>query len=258
MDVQRVEAILRGLERGKVTVSEALERLRTLPFDDLGFAKVDTHRALRRGAPEVVYSPGKTPQQVVEILRSLAANSSVVLATKAEPKLYEFVKDRLDGRSVVYHDQARIIQVGQRRGKRVGKVVVVTAGTSDIPIAEEAATTAEAFGSRVDRLYDVGVAGIHRLLEKRSTLDGAKAVVVVAGMEGALPSVVAGLTGAPVIAVPTSVGYGASFQGLAALLAMMNSCSPGTVVVNIDNGFGAGYFAHILNRPQKAPRTKKK
>ncbi len=257
MDRRKLDALLRRLREGKVTVGEAVEELRGLPYEDLGYAKVDTHRALRKGVPEAVYAPGKSPEQVVQILRRLAAHSAPVLATRATPELYRYVKEHLAGHRMVYYEEARMIVVGGGKAKSVGKVVVVTAGTSDIPVAEEAAVTAEALGSRVVRLYDVGVAGLHRLLDNRRTLDGARAIVVVAGMEGALPSVVAGLTRAPVIAVPTSVGYGASFDGLAALLAMLNTCAPGAVVVNIDNGFGAGYFAHLINLPQRemTPRT---
>jgi len=246
VDRARVEGVLRDLKAGKLSVREAMDRLRTLPFEDLGFAKVDTHRSLRKGFPEAVYCPGKTDAQIVEIVRRLALNASVILATHAAPKTFERVRKALQGSPVAYHEAARLIVVGTLPKRRKGLVAVVTAGTSDAPVAEEAALTAEAMGTRVDRVYDVGVAGVHRILEQRKRLEKARVIVVVAGMEGALPSVVSGLVEAPVIAVPTSVGYGASFDGLAALLAMMNACSPGVAVVNIDNGFGAGYLAAMI------------
>src|SRR5438309_2001395 len=203
-----------------------MEALRDLPYEDLGFAKVDSHRDLRRGFPEVVLCLGKTPSRIVEIVRHMSRNHNLVLATRASAPIAKRLKDALTGTPVVYH---------------------VTAGTSDIPVAEEAAVTSELMGSKVTRLYDVGVAGVHRVLDRRDLLRKAKVIVVVAGMEGALPSVVAGLVDVPVIAVPTSVGYGASFDGMAALLGMMNSCAPGVAVVNIDNGFGAGYLASMMN-----------
>ncbi len=258
MDRRRVEALLRDLREGSITVGEALEALRGLPYIDLGLAKVDTHRALRKGFPEVVYSPGKSPEQLARILSSLIDGGGPVMATRASPPMFEAVKAALGDDEVKYYPEARIIAAGKPRRAPTGRVVVMTAGTSDIPVAEEAAVTAELMGARVERVYDVGVAGIHRLLDHRRTLEGARAVVVVAGMEGALPSVVAGLTEAPVVAVPTSVGYGASFDGLAALLAMMSSCAPGTAVVNVDNGFGAGYFAAVINGRQNRGARKKR
>lgn len=245
MDRVRVQRILRDLRSGQASVPEALERLRSLGTDDLGFAKLDRHRALRTGFPEVVYCPGKSDAQVAQILARLATGSRVVLATKAQPGTFAAVRRAL-GRRARYVEPGNLIVVGAPP-RRTGKVVVATGGTSDRPVAEEAAGTAEAMGARVVRLHDVGVAGVHRLLERRRVLRGARAVVVVAGMEGALPSVVAGLVGVPVIAVPTSVGYGASFGGMAALLAMLNACAPGVAVVNIDNGFGAGYLAATIN-----------
>ena len=238
MDRAKLEKVMSDLREGRISVGKAMERMRGLPFEDLGFAKVDTHRSVRKGFPEVVYCPGKTDAQITGIVRKLAANSNVVLATRATAKTY---------RAVAYHEDAKLIAIGDLPRKRTGRVLVVTAGTSDIPVAEEAALTAEAMGARVERLTDVGVAGVHRLLNHRKTLEHAKVLVVVAGMEGALPSVVSGLVDRPVIAVPTSVGYGASFDGLAALLAMLNACSPGVAVVNIDNGFGAGYLAAQIN-----------
>jgi len=238
---------MRDVREGRMTVGQAMEEVRGLPFEDLGFAKVDTHRGVRKGFPEVVYCPGKTDAQIVSILARLAANAHVVLATRATPETYLAAKTALKGKPVAYHDASRMIVVGDLPKRRTGLVLVVTAGTSDLPVAEEAALTAEAMGARVDRLTDVGVAGVHRVLENRQTLNQARVIVVVAGMEGALPSVIGGLVNRPVIAVPTSVGYGASFDGLAALLAMLNACSPGVAVVNIDNGFGAGYLAAQIN-----------
>ncbi len=248
MDRAAVERLLRDLKGGKVTVKEAMEALRALPYEDLGFAKVDTHRELRRGIPEAVYCPGKTTEQIVSIVKHMVSSKSLALATRASPEVFERIEATLDGVPVVYHEKARMVVAGKTPAAKRGHILVVTAGTSDIPVAEEAAVTAEVLGNRVTRLYDVGVAGIHRVLDQRELLQGAKVVVVVAGMEGALPSVVAGLVDVPVIAVPTSVGYGASFDGLAALLGMMNACSPGVAVVNIDNGFGAGYLASTINR----------
>lgn len=248
MDRAKLRRLLRDVQGGKVTIPEAMERLRSLPFEDLGFAKLDSHRPARKGFPEVVYCPGKSAEDVARILDRLSAHAAPVLATRADEALFAKVRDALPGKRVTYHAKARIIQVGEAPKRRRGLVLVVSAGTSDIPVAEEAAVTAEAMGSRVERLYDVGVAGVHRLLASKATLEKAKVVVVVAGMEGALPGVVAGLVEAPVVAVPTSVGYGASFGGMAALLTMMNACAPGVAVVNIDNGFGAGYYAAVLNR----------
>ena len=243
-----MEAILRDLSSGKTSVGEVMAALRDLPYEDLGYAKIDSHRDLRRGFPEVVLCLGKTPERIVEIVRRMSASHRLVLATRGSKPIYSRVKKALKTKRVTYHEAARIIVVGTPPASRRGSVVVVTAGTSDVPVAEEAAVTAELMGSKVTRLYDVGVAGVHRVLDRRDLLRKAKVIVVVAGMEGALPSVVAGLVEAPVIAVPTSVGYGASFDGMAALLGMMNSCAPGVAVVNIDNGFGAGYLASIMNR----------
>ncbi|OGS66511.1 MAG: 1-(5-phosphoribosyl)-5-amino-4-imidazole-carboxylate carboxylase [Euryarchaeota archaeon RBG_19FT_COMBO_69_17] len=248
MDRARVEALLRDLRDGKLEVGEALERLRDLPYEDLGFAKLDGHRDLRRGFPEVVYCPGKTLAQIVAIVRRMHAAHDVVLATRASPDVHRRIRAALPRAGVTYHAEARIVAVGPRPVPRGGQVLVVTAGTSDIPVAEEAAVTASYVGVEVDKLFDVGVAGVHRVLDRRDALRSADSIVVVAGMEGALPSVVAGLVDVPVVAVPTSVGYGASFGGLAALLGMMNSCAPGVAVVNIDNGFGAGYLAALIAR----------
>ncbi len=247
MDRERVEEVLEDLKRGRLSVRDAMERLRSLPFEDLGFAKVDTHRAIRRGFPEAVYCPGKTDAQIVRIVERLAANSNVVLATRASERTFRKVRAAVKGKPLAYVEAAKLIVVGTLPKKRKGLVLVVTAGTSDVPVAQEAAVTAEAMGARVERLFDVGVAGMHRIIEHRRLLAKARVIVVVAGMEGALPSVVSGLVDRPVIAVPTCVGYGASFDGVAALLALLNACSPGVAVVNIDNGYGAGYMAATIN-----------
>jgi hypothetical protein len=248
MTRERLRQLLKRVSAGKVTVQQALEELRLLPFEDIGFARIDHHRELRTGWPEVVLCQGKTPKQVAEIVRRLSRAGSVTLATRAGPEVFEAVRAAVPG--AVYREEARIVVVRRRpaRPRRQHSVAVVCAGTADIPVAEEAAATAEEMGQGVARIYDAGVAGLHRLLEHREKLLSAKAIVAVAGMEGALPSVVAGLVGAPVIAVPTSVGYGASFHGLAPLLAMLNSCAPGVAVVNIDNGFGAGFLASLIAR----------
>jgi NCAIR mutase (PurE)-related protein len=248
MDPERLRKILRDVERGETTVEGALEKLRTLSFEDLGFAKVDHHRSLRRGFPEVIFGPGKTPEQIAAIADRLAESGQVVLVTKTNEEAYRAVLAVRP--EALWHEEAKAITVGEKAPERKGKASVLSAGTSDIPVAEEAALTAELMGVSIGRLYDVGVAGLHRLLEHRDVLTSADVLIVVAGMDGALPSVVSGLSRAPVIAVPTSIGYGASFQGLSALLAMLNGCSPGVAVVNIDNGFGAGYLAGLLCRPR--------
>jgi NCAIR mutase (PurE)-related protein len=247
-DEASLRRLLEQVQSGDASIEEALNWLRDLPFEDLGFARVDHHRALRRGVPETVFCQGKTPQQVATIVERLAARHLTVLATRADPEAFEAVK--LVAPSATYHPLGRLIVVGEMPTPPPDApyVLVVTAGTSDLPVAEEAALTAQACGSRVERLIDVGVSGLHRLLDARPLLRRANVVVVVAGMEGALASVVGGLVSCPVIAVPTSVGYGASFGGLAALLAMLNSCAPGVTVVNIDNGYGAGYSAHLINQ----------
>ncbi|BCW98280.1 MAG: 1-(5-phosphoribosyl)-5-amino-4-imidazole-carboxylate carboxylase [Armatimonadota bacterium] len=246
MDTESLKSLLRSVREGSVEVEDAVQRLRTLPFEDLGFARVDHHRPLRQGIPEVVFCQGKTPDQAARIFQKLAEQSENVLATRASEEHFHRVQELVP--EAQWHPEARIIRLMRRviddRGDRY--VAVLSAGTSDIPVAEEAAVTAETLGSSVQRAYDVGVAGLHRLLDCQEMIYGARALVVVAGMEGALPSVVGGLVSRPVIAVPTSVGYGASFQGLAALLAMLNCCASGVAVVNIDNGFGAGYLAHLI------------
>jgi hypothetical protein len=239
--------LLSGVREGRLSLPEAVARLRALPFEDVGFAKVDHHRALRRGFPEAVFGAGKTAEQAVTIVERLVAAGQNALVTRATPEMHRELAARHPG--VVFHEAARCLVLAPHTKPLLpGRAVVVSAGTSDAPVAEEAAVSAAFYGATVDRLHDVGVAGLHRLLDRAALLQSADVLVVVAGMEGALPSVVAGLVDAPVIAVPTSVGYGASFQGLAALLAMLNSCASGVAVVNIDNGFGAGYLAAAMLR----------
>jgi len=246
IDDARLRELLTALQTGTLSIDETLERLRRFPYEDLGFAEVDHHRALRKGFPEVILGQGKTDEQVVAIGERLLSQSDRLLVTRVDASSYAALKERIP--DAVYHSAARAISVNRRREPLLTGVAVVCAGTSDLPVAEEAAVTAELVGSRAERIYDVGVAGLHRLLDHLAVLQESKVVVAVAGMEGALPSVVAGLVAAPVIAVPTSMGYGASFQGLTPLLAMLNSCVPGVAVVNIDNGFGAGYLAAMINR----------
>lgn len=239
--------LLHQVRKGDISPDDAVSRLRHLPFEELGFAKVDHHRALRTGMPEVIFGQGKSPSQVAGIFSSLAEHGGNVLATRADKNQFAAVRKKVRGAE--FHESARAVTLQKNKtihGK--GTIAVVSAGTSDMPVAEEAVITAEIMGNRVSRLYDVGVAGIHRLLANRDALMQARVVIVCAGMEGALPSVVGGLVGVPVIAVPTSIGYGAAFKGLAALLGMMNSCASNVTVVNIDNGFGAGYVASLINR----------
>ena len=247
MNAESIRKLFVQVRAGKLSPDVAVQRLRHLPFEDLGFAKVDHHRALRAGMPEVIFGQGKTPLQMAQIFSRLAKHGGNILATRASREQFAAVKKKV--RRAQYRELALAI-VLQRDEKKYGKgiIAVVSAGTSDIPVAEEAVVTAEIMGNDVEHLYDVGVAGIHRLLANRGTLARARVVIVCAGMEGALPSVVGGLVGVPVIAVPTSVGYGAAFKGVAALLGMMNSCASNVSVVNIDNGFGAGYVAALINR----------
>ena len=249
MNADSIRKLFEQVRKGRLSPDEAVERLRHLPFEDLGFAKVDHHRALRAGMPEVVFGEGKTPAQMAQIFSRLAKHGGSILATRASAEQFAAVSKKLP--TAEYRGLARAI-VLQRDRKKYGKgtIAVISAGTSDIAAAEEAVVTAEIMGNDVEHLYDVGVAGIHRLLANRGTLTRARVAIVCAGMEGALPSVVGGLVGVPVIAVPTSVGYGAAFKGLAALLGMMNSCASNVSVVNIDNGFGAGYVAALINRLQ--------
>jgi NCAIR mutase (PurE)-related protein len=248
MDTKILEQLLEEVQAGRLPVSAALERLRTLPFEDLGFARVDHHRQFRQGFPEVVFAAGKSLEQVRGILTSLSARADHILVTRLSPdKAAALAPDFSAAR---YHPDSQTLTLSRGpvpdRGR--GLILVISAGTSDIPVAEEALVTARIMGHRAEALYDVGVAGLHRLLAHQQLLAQATCFVVVAGMEGALPSVVAGLVDRPVIAVPTSIGYGASFGGLAALLAMLNSCATGIAVVNIDNGFGAGFLAALINR----------
>ena len=249
MNAESIRKLFEEVRRGELTPDEAVARMRHMPFEDLDFAKVDHHRALRNGMPEVILGQGKTPAQVAGIFVRLAKHGGNVLATRADQKQFAAVKKKV--RAAEYRELGRAI-VLQRDDTKYGKgvIAVVSAGTSDIPVAEEAVVTAEIMGNEVQHFYDVGVAGIHRLLANREALTKARVVIVCAGMEGALPSVVGGLVAAPVIAVPTSIGYGAAFGGVAALLGMLNSCSPNVCVVNIDNGFGAAYVAAMMVRNQ--------
>ncbi len=247
MTAEDIAKMLVQVRRGKLSVEKAMDHLRTMPYEDLGYAKIDHHRTLRQGFPEVIFARGKAPEQVEGIVRGMLANRHNILITRGDEPLFERVR-RLDTRAE-FHPLCGAIAIRRERKVRgKGKILVVCAGTSDIPVAEEALITAEVMGNRVEPLYDVGVAGIHRLISKSRHLHEARVIVCVAGMEGALPSVVAGMVAVPVIAVPSSVGYGASFRGLAALLGMLNSCAPNVCVVNIDNGFGAGYLASVMNR----------
>jgi NCAIR mutase (PurE)-related protein len=247
MDQEQLRGLLEAVRSGTVDVESAVDRMRHLPFEDLGYAKLDHHRALRHGLTEVIFGKGKTPQQVAGIAQRLLDKSANLLITRADESIAAGLKARYP--EAEYFPLSNAIRIWRDRTIRgKGKLAVICAGTSDIPVAEEAQVTAEVMGNEVDSIYDVGVAGIHRLLANSERLGEARVVVVAAGMEGALPSVVGGLVSVPVIAVPTSVGYGASFQGVAALLGMLNSCASNVTVVNIDNGFGAGYVASLINR----------
>jgi hypothetical protein len=248
MQEEKLRALFEEVQGGGCTIEQALQNLKTYPYESLnGFANLDHHRALRTGFPEVIFAVGKTPQQFVGIFQRLMLQNSQVLATRVDAGLYSAVKDHLP--EAVYREEARVLYVDRDKDRRKTQgIVVVSAGTSDIPVAEEAALTAEIMGNQVTRIYDVGVAGLHRLIDHLPALQNANVIVVAAGMEGALPSVVGGLVSAPIVALPTSVGYGASFDGLAALLGMLNSCANGVAVVNIDNGFGAGCLAAKINR----------
>jgi NCAIR mutase (PurE)-related protein len=241
-----IKKLLKDLRAKKISLSKAYELLKDLPYKNLNFARIDHHRLLRKGFGEVIYCEGKRPNEVKKIFENLLKKNSVIFLTRADKKLFEYLKK--DYPRLRYNALARIIYTKTKAPKNKKMVLILTAGTADIPVAEEAKLTLEIMGQRVESIYDVGVAGIHRLLDKLPKISKASVIIVVAGMEGALASVVAGLTDKPVIAVPTSVGYGANFKGLAPLLTMMNCCSPGVSVVNIDNGFGAGYFASLINR----------
>ncbi|MBO8138314.1 MAG: nickel pincer cofactor biosynthesis protein LarB [Desulfotomaculum sp.] len=246
MNQEQLQELLKSVKKGEISIEEASAKIKHIPYEDLGFAKVDHHRGLRRGFSEVIYCAGKTVEQVSSIFQSLASKGNNVLATRATEDMYIEVKKNYP--DAKYYPVPRMIALYQGKQKQVGSILVICAGTSDLPVAEEAAITAEVMGNKVERLYDVGVAGLHRLLLNIKLMEKARVLVVVAGMEGALSSVVGGLVEKPVVAVPTSVGYGANFNGLAALLTMLNSCSPGITVVNIDNGFGAGYAASLINK----------
>ncbi len=248
MDERQLKNLLNSVRKGRTEVSQAVSQLRTLPFEDLSFARVDHHRSLRQGIPAVILGEYKTPEETAGIARTLFRKSGKVLVTRAGEEHCALL-EKLPGALVDYNPTARTIVLTKRRGRRRlrGNIVVLTAGTSDRPVAEEAAVTAEFLGSRTSTVHDVGVAGLHRLMDAQSAIEQARVVIVVAGMEGALPSVVGGLTNRPVVAVPTSVGYGTSFGGMTALFAMLNSCVPGLAVMNIDNGFGAACLAHRIN-----------
>ncbi|MBI5740853.1 MAG: nickel pincer cofactor biosynthesis protein LarB [Nitrospirae bacterium] len=242
MTNKEIKKILDSVRNGTVSVESAVKELKHLPYEDIAFAKVDHHRHLRQGVPEVIFASGKTEGQVISIADAMYKKSRSFLISKATEKIYNSLKIR----NAVFHPASGMISIGEEKKKR-GNILVLTAGTSDIPVAEEASVTASFLGSKVDTVYDVGVAGLHRLMGSRNYIKDAHVIIVVAGMEGALPSVVGGMTDKPVIAVPTSIGYGTSFGGLTALFAMLNSCVPGIAVVNIDNGFGAGVLAHKIN-----------
>ncbi len=245
MDHKHLRNLLEKVQNGRMNLDEAMLQLKKLPFEDLGYARIDNHRCVRTGVPEVIFCQGKTIAQIQGIVQRISQNHANVLATRAGHEVYEAVREVTE---CEYFEAARIVVIRPEPVEKLGNIALVSAGTSDMPVAEEAAVTAEVLGNRVKRIYDVGVAGIHRLLDVREDLFEANVAVVVAGMEGALASVVGGLVSCPVIGVPTSVGYGASFGGVAALLAMLNSCASGVSVVNIDNGFGAGYQAGLINK----------
>jgi len=243
---ERIRKLLEDVACGKIGPEEAVEKLARLPFVQLEDALIDTHRELRRGFPEVIYCPGKSPEQVLEIARAILDAGSPVIASRVDEKLWEHIRQEFP--DAEYREKASIVVIGGKGMEKKGCVQVVTGGTGDIPVAEEACAVAELMGANVERLYDIGIAGLHRVLSKMGDLRRANVIVAIAGMEGALPSVVASLVEVPVIAVPTSIGYGAHFGGLSSLLAMLTSCVPGVAVVNIDNGFGAGYIAGMINR----------
>ena len=248
MNIQKIEDLLKKVKLGKTSIDEAMVQLKSLPFEDLGYAKIDHHRSLRKGFPEVIWGEGKTSGQILSIMKELKRKGQNILITRLEERKAKTVQKTFPKSQ--YYPRSKVLTYLTHPVKLDGKgtILVITAGTTDIPVAEEAVVTAQFMGNRVETLYDVGVAGIHRLLSERTRLETARVLIVVAGMEGALPSVVGGLVDRPVIAVPTSIGYGTSFGGITALLAMLNSCSSGVAVVNIDNGFGAGYMASLMNR----------
>jgi len=242
-----MKRMLEDYKEGKISLEELMEKLKYLPYDDLEFAKIDTHREIRKGFPEIIFCPGKTIPQILKIIERMITHESTVVATKATEEIFNVIKNIHKGAE--YYEGARIIAIQKKKvNEKMGKILILTGGTSDIPIAEEAAVIAELMGNKVKRVYDVGVAGIHRVLDFKDDIFSASVIIVIAGMDGALPSVVAGLTSKPIIAVPTSVGYGASFEGIGPLLTMLNSCAFGVAVVNIDNGVGAGIYANLINR----------
>ena len=254
MEIDKLKNLLNSFKEGSADLDETLRTLKQLPFEDMGFAKIDHHRALRTGYPEVVFCQGKTHDQVEKIFQSLAKHNDNILLTRAKPDLFSKLK-KIDDR-LVYNEPGRTITLEVKEREKTGGVLVITAGTADIPVAEEAAVTASISGANVERIYDAGVAGIHRLLAHNEQIQHARCIIAVAGMEGALPSVVGGLAPCPVIAVPTSVGYGSHLGGLAPLFTMLNSCAPNITVVNIDNGFGAGFSAALINGGgMKAPKS---
>jgi len=248
MDFRKLEDLLKKVRSGRTSIQEAMAQLKSLPFEDLGYARIDHHRSLRKGFPEVIWGEGKTSGQILSIMKQLKRKGQNILITRLEEKKAKAIQKIFS--KTQYYPQSKVLTYLTHPVKSEGKgtILVVTAGTTDIPVAEEAVVTSQFMGNRVETLYDVGVAGIHRLLSERERLEAARVLIVVAGMEGALPSVIGGLVDRPVIAVPTSVGYGTSFGGITALLAMLNSCASGVAVVNIDNGFGAGYMASLINR----------
>lgn len=248
MDLKQLKRLLEGVQRGDVGIDEALDSLRTLPYEDIGHTTIDHHRHLRLGFPEVIFGSGKTAEEIVAIVKRMTDKGENILITRVDEEKASRLKDVFP--DVAYHPKPQVITLVNQEIEEEGRgtILVISAGTSDIPVAEEAVLTAEMMGNEVARLYDVGVAGIHRLVSQRERLLEARILIVVAGMEGALPSVVGGFVPRPVIAVPTSIGYGANFGGVTALLGMLNSCAPGVAVVNIDNGFGAGYIASLMNR----------
>jgi NCAIR mutase (PurE)-related protein len=247
MNAKEVEKLLKDVKKGETSIEDALEILKNFPYTDLGFARIDHHREMRTGYPEIIYCAGKSVEQVREIFRVMSEKESNVIGTRANNEMYEAVRSILT--DAVYYPAARIISLQKKKPKvPKSRIAIITAGTSDMPVAEEAAVTAELLGNNVLKIYDAGVAGIHRLVDKLPEIRNCRVIIVIAGMEGALASVVGGLVDKPVIAVPTSVGYGANFGGISALLAMLTSCSTGVTVVNIDNGFGAGFAASMINK----------
>lgn len=248
MDIKKLKKILESVHSGRISIDDAMGRLKDLPYQDISYARVDHHRSLRNGFPEVIFGQGKSVEQIIGIMETMVSKNDTIMVTRLDKEKAGVITERfIDS---VYHPAAKILVYLSKPTEITGKgtVVVITAGTSDIPVAEEAVITAQTMGNRVETLYDVGVAGIHRLIDHKDILDNASVIIVAAGMEGALPSVVGGLVDKPIIAVPTSTGYGTSFGGLTALFAMLNSCAAGIAVVNIDNGFGAGYMASIINK----------